>query len=176
MQEQSSIPFRPLEYWKPPKAFRHIRAKSSAIYSPGPTPARIVFTQEGETGREREMSYGERAGRGNENPFSDNMQMATSPGASPPAYVTDKPETLEPRWYDFKRWGWKRWAILGAGVVAIIVIVVVAVVEVEKANRYPDYSKLSYSLEDTCESFLLHLSAVMNYVLIPCRFWDELFR
>jgi tetrahydromethanopterin S-methyltransferase subunit E len=47
-------------------------------------------------------------------------------------------------------WGWKGFAILGTVVVLVIVIIVVVAVEVTKKNKYPDYSKLNYSLVDTC--------------------------
>lgn len=171
MQEQPpSVPFRSLEYWKPPKAVRHIRAKSSGVYLSGTTttiPVRVIYTTsngngnggKGSNNREGsnqiEMDYGGRYGRGNENPFSDNMQMATSPGhtPAPPKYELDREDTLNPHWYDVKSWGWKAWAGIGAVVAIIIIVVVVAVVEVEKANWYPNYSQLTYTLEDTCMVF-----------------------
>jgi len=78
------------------------------------------------------------------------MQMAESPMDAPPAYVLDKEDTLNPHWWDFRYWEWKQFLALGAGVVIVIIIVVIAAVEVTKANRYPIYSKLDYSLEDTC--------------------------
>ncbi|KAI0470964.1 glycoside hydrolase family 16 protein [Xylariaceae sp. FL0804] len=46
-------------------------------------------------------------------------------------------------------WGKKTWAIVAAVVAVVLVIVIVVPVEVAKANRYPDYSKLNYSLADT---------------------------
>jgi hypothetical protein len=47
---------------------------------------------------------------------------------------------------------WKRaWPILALVAVVVLVIVIVVPVEVEKKkNRYPDYSKLSYSLTESC--------------------------
>ncbi|KAI0024534.1 glycoside hydrolase family 16 protein [Xylariomycetidae sp. FL0641] len=52
-------------------------------------------------------------------------------------------------WYNFRSWGKRTWAIVAVVVVIILIIVIVVPVEVAKANRYPNYSKLSYSLQDT---------------------------
>jgi len=48
---------------------------------------------------------------------------------------------------------WSRRVWIGVVVAAIIVLVAVIVGAVlgTRANRYPDYSKLNYSLVDTCE-------------------------
>ncbi|KAK6062405.1 endo-beta-glucanase [Seiridium cupressi] len=70
----------------------------------------------------------------------------------PPSYSNT---ALPPR--DMKsqsRWdprGWRKrtWAGIALVVIVAIVAGVVAGVLVAKANRYPDYSKLTYSLEDT---------------------------
>ncbi|TVY85146.1 putative glycosidase [Lachnellula suecica] len=78
------------------------------------------------------------------NAFSENVH--TGP---PPKYQLDDEDTLAPRWYDVKRWGKKIWLGVAALIAIIITVVVVAVVEVEKKNRYPDYSKLTYSVADT---------------------------
>ncbi|KAI1080657.1 glycoside hydrolase family 16 protein [Whalleya microplaca] len=51
-------------------------------------------------------------------------------------------------WYKPKYWRKRTWAIVVALIVAIIIAVVVAAVEVTKANRYPNYTKLNYSLSD----------------------------
>lgn len=45
----------------------------------------------------------------------------------------------------------KTWMIIGGVAVAIIIIVIVVPVEVEKANAYPDYTALNYTLADTYE-------------------------
>lgn len=76
--------------------------------------------------------------------------MPMSPQGAPPAYALDKEGTLKPHWWDVKQWGWKKWAALAAGIIVIIVIGVVAGIESAKLNAYPDYSKLTYTLEDTC--------------------------
>lgn len=94
---------------------------------------------------------------------------------SPPEYKYDNENTLQPKWYDFKRWGKKVWFI-GAAVIAVIIIAIVAaVVEVEKKNKYPDYSKLNYSLADTCsfsESFVID-SIANNWTDTGTDFFDQ---
>jgi hypothetical protein len=147
MQEQASLPYRSLEYWTPPKKItRHIRGKSSAVFTPERTLGGVTITNQ--TGI---MSRYGREGGGNGSSFN-NMQMDSPIMKEPRAYVVEKPETLRPRWYDYKNWGWKTYAALSAAVAIAIIVIVVAVVEVEKANRYPNYSKLTYTLEDTCLS------------------------
>ncbi|KAI1375269.1 glycoside hydrolase family 16 protein [Hypoxylon crocopeplum] len=51
-------------------------------------------------------------------------------------------------WWKPKYWRKRTWAIVVAILVVIIVVAVVAPVEVAKANRYPDYTRLNYSLAD----------------------------
>ncbi|KAI1504117.1 concanavalin A-like lectin/glucanase domain-containing protein [Biscogniauxia marginata] len=51
-------------------------------------------------------------------------------------------------WWKPKSWRKRTWAIVAVIVAIIIIIVVVVPVEVTKANRYPNYSKLNYSLSD----------------------------
>ena len=48
-----------------------------------------------------------------------------------------------------KTWSKKCWIILSAVVVILLVIIVAVAVSVSRANRYPNYSKLNYSLTDT---------------------------
>jgi len=85
----------------------------------------------------------------------------------PPAYRIDDEDTLNPRWYDVREWGKKIFIGIGVAVAIIIIIIVVAVVEVEKANRYPDYSALSYSLSETCK----YLVSSSISILTVERFW-----
>lgn len=56
-------------------------------------------------------------------------------------------EANEP-WWKPKYWRKRTWGIVGALIVIIIVVVIVVAVLVSKANRYPNYTKLSYSLAD----------------------------
>ncbi|KAH6654982.1 concanavalin A-like lectin/glucanase domain-containing protein [Truncatella angustata] len=51
--------------------------------------------------------------------------------------------------WDPRGWRKRTWAGIAAVLIIAIIAGVVAGVLVAKANRYPDYSKLSYSLEDT---------------------------
>src|SRR4051794_9417358 len=156
---QSSQPaFRSLEYWKPPKAVRHIRAKSSALFSLGPAgPVRHTFVnlEEGNS----KMSFatlGEMAGRRKNNAYED-IQVADDfgqPRGAPTAYKIDRDDTLAPRWYDVRSWGWKKWAIAGATLVIVIIILVVVIVLVTKKDKYPNYSKINYKIVDTCKSSL----------------------
>ena len=69
-----------------------------------------------------------------------------------PEYEIDRDETLNPSLWDVRHWSWRSWAILIAGLILVVVIVVIVVVEVMKKDKYPDYSALTYSLADTCES------------------------
>lgn len=54
--------------------------------------------------------------------------------------------------WDPRGWRKRTWAGVAGVVIVAIVAGVVAGVLVAKANRYPDYSKLTYALEDTCKS------------------------
>lgn len=54
-------------------------------------------------------------------------------------------------WYQPRYWTKRTWVIVGLIAAVILVIVIVVPVEVTKANRYPNYSKLQYSLADECK-------------------------
>ncbi|KAK7733027.1 hypothetical protein SLS53_008356 [Cytospora paraplurivora] len=54
-----------------------------------------------------------------------------------------------PQWYSFKSWSIKTWLIIGAVIVVVIVAVVVGAVEGTKANAYPNYKTLNYTLSET---------------------------
>ena len=171
--------FRPLEYWKPPKAVRHhIRAKSSAIFSAGGNRHSFSHISEKEeksfttTAKIPEMSSWPT------NQYSEGVNMA-SRGAAP-AYRIDDEDTLKPRWYDVREWRKKIWIGLGVAVAIIIIVVVVAVVEVERANRYPDYSPLSYSLAETCMYIVSSTTSILTverlwyYFLRPVRLFHRI--
>ena len=51
--------------------------------------------------------------------------------------------------FDPRGWRLRTKILAGAGVVVVIIIIIVASVLGSRANRYPDYSKLNYSLKDT---------------------------
>lgn len=163
LQQQQS--FRPLEYWKPPKAVRHhIRAKSSAIFSPGGKGERVGHThthsfaklEEGRNTPEQEtknpeMSFATIGGMVSRIKGGGSQQINMVDGGSmgpPPAYKLDRDDTLSHPWWNAKHWGKKGWFTTAGVVAAIIIIVAVAATEAAKANRYPTYSKLTYSLAE----------------------------
>jgi len=150
-QTQSPQSFRPLEYWKPPKAVRHhIRAKSSALFSPGNRGERVSHSfVKLEEGRDvqvenKEMSFNTLNG----------MVSRMKGGATETINMSDSTARGDDgqyhSWWNVKHWGKKGWLILVGVVAVIIVIIAVAVTQVAKANRYPDYSKLTYSLAENC--------------------------
>jgi len=111
--------------------------------------------EEGKEGLNKNMSFatiGEMAGR-RKNQITQEISTADDygqpQGPPPPTYKVDREDTLRPSGWNVKYWGWKKFATAGAIVAIVIIVVVVAVVEVMKNNRYPDYSKLNYSLVDT---------------------------
>lgn len=52
------------------------------------------------------------------------------------------------KWWDFKTWRRRTWAILVAVLVVIIIVIVVVVTMLQKNNAYPNYKRLVYSLSD----------------------------
>jgi hypothetical protein len=162
MASQPQLSFRPLEYWKPPKAVQHIRAKSSSLFTPAGKGRRQSFAKSLELGDgstdKKDMSFAnaQEYGVRRKNVASDQIQLAddySRPMGSPPGYKVDRDDTLNSPWYDVREWGKKIWIAVGAIVVLVIIIVVIIAVEVTKKNKYPDYSKLNYSLAETCKSF-----------------------
>lgn len=65
----------------------------------------------------------------------------------PPSYKYDELEE-EKRW-KLNNLSWKCWIITAAIVIIVLIIVIVIAVKVTKANRYPNYSTLSYTLAET---------------------------
>ena len=55
------------------------------------------------------------------------------------------------RWHP-RNWGKKTWIGVIVAAVVVLIAIIVGAVEGVKANRYPNYSKLNYSLQDTCKS------------------------
>lgn len=70
-------------------------------------------------------------------PHSRNMQYAGAAQSAP--------------WWKPKYWRKRTLAIVAAIVVIILIIIIVVPVKVAEANRYPDYTKLNYSLKDECK-------------------------
>lgn len=177
--EQPKLPYRPLEYWKPPKAIRHIRAKSSAIFHPGSAPVRQTFSSDIEGGQERklpeeEMSFATIGGMRRKNQHSEEIHMVGGDRmGGPPKYEVDNEDTLSPHWWNLKAWRKRTFVFLALGLAIMIAVIVVIVVEVEKKNAYPDYSKLNYSLVDTC-TYSSHFSIqVIWFSVLP--FYSILF-
>jgi hypothetical protein len=76
------------------------------------------------------------------------------PNGRPPTYISGvgKAGGLDEESYSRKNprnWSKKCWGILTATVVILLIIVVTVAVAVSRANRYPTYSQLSYSVKDT---------------------------
>jgi hypothetical protein len=54
-------------------------------------------------------------------------------------------------WYNPRYWRKRIWAGVITVIIIIVVVVAVVVVEVRKQDKYPNYTKLTYKLSDTCE-------------------------
>ena len=69
----------------------------------------------------------------------------------PPRYseIFSSKAEMERSWYDPRGWSSRKKWIIGACVVVVIVAVIVGAVEGVKANAYPNYSQLNYTLADT---------------------------
>jgi hypothetical protein len=189
MASQPQLSFRPLEYWKPPKAVQHIRAKSSSLFSPAGRGNRHLYAKSLELGDDRlnkkEMSFANAQGYGGrgKNVASDSTQLQGDDyGRSfgpQPGYKVDREETLNHPWYNVKYWGKKAWIAAVGILVLIIVIIVVVVVEVLKKNAYPDYTKLNYSLAETCTfhpKFFCQPQILLYKILTLTRLWNQFLR
>lgn len=143
MASQSQLPFKPLEYWKPPKAVQHIRAKSSSLFTPAGRTRKLSFANSLELGDsdldKKNMSFARKSG------VAEQVQMRGGNG-----YRFDRDDPYRPAWYNFRYWGKKAWGVAVGLVVLIIVIIIIIAVEVTKKSAYPDYTKLNYSLAETC--------------------------
>ena len=175
-QSKNKPSFRPLEYWKPPKAVQHqtIKSKKGSQGLSLSLQNILVEVVEYPTDR-KEMSFAtiEDMNTRRKHPYSENIGMVGESTSHMGPHKFDREDTLNPSPWDIRHWSWKKWAMLIAGVVIIIVIIVVVVVEVTKKNKYPDYSALTYSLADTCTSPLSHSP---HPILTPSRLRDFLLR
>lgn len=93
----------------------------------------------------------------------DTTRMMNNPG--PPAYKLDREDTLAPHWWDVREWSKKVITFVVLGVAIIIAIIVAVVVVVEKKNKYPNYSQLSYSLVGNC---MYSLWKTTSCAKVPC--------
>lgn len=64
-----------------------------------------------------------------------------------PAYLNNT--GTEKSWKRPRTWSRRCWLLAAAVVVILLIIVIVVPIEVVKANRYPNYYPLKYSLKDT---------------------------
>ncbi|OTB07699.1 glycoside hydrolase family 16 protein [Hypoxylon sp. CI-4A] len=64
------------------------------------------------------------------------------------AYSQQPTPAAKAPWWNARYWRKRTWAIVAAIIVVILIIVIVVPIEVTKANKYPDYSRLNYSLSD----------------------------
>jgi hypothetical protein len=86
---------------------------------------------------------------------------------TPPPYEEIKPIGFPSR-ANLKYWGRKVWIGIAVGAIIIVIAVIVGAVLGVRANAYPSYSKLSYSLQDDC----MYLSAWHQCSsLIRYRLW-----
>ena len=102
-------------------------------------------------------SYGRRQ-------FKNQFTNIVSQGyEEPPSYKYNDLDE-EKRWKP-NTWSRKCWIITAAIVVIVLIIVIVVAVEVTKANRYPNYSALSYNLAETYsgESFFDNFDYFSGY-------------
>lgn len=67
----------------------------------------------------------------------------------PPSYRNGAPS--KESWWHPRRWSPRLRLAAVIGAVLLLVVVVVAAIIASRANRYPRYKKLNYSLQDTCE-------------------------
>lgn len=95
--------------------------------------------------------YGRYGGAGSQIPKTELDHIAQPPAYSyTPAITAVRGSGVTPRSkWDPREWGLKTKLAVAAAVVIAIIVIVVGSVEGVKANRYPNYSKLSYTLKET---------------------------
>lgn len=93
--------------------------------------------------------------------YSNDRGMGMPSYGPPPSYGAPRPGDFDnmarpdvayqsPRSrFDPRGWRLRTKILAGIGVVVLIIVIIVASVLGTRANRYPDYSKLDYTLEDT---------------------------
>jgi hypothetical protein len=147
--QPQQLPFRPLEYWKPPKAVVHIRSKSTNDHpKPERSPSVYSFSSSKKDIQLRDSSDSYRLDRKHTS-YSSAAEIMKNQFVEGTGEF-DRADTLSHRWYNVKAWGKKIWFGIAAAVVILIIVIVVAVVETNKKNKYPDYSKLTYTVSETC--------------------------
>ncbi len=166
-----ALGYRPLEYWKAPKAV-HFPAEGGRAAAPGHQQrtrevkaAQLVNDTAQGAGRSpvgaievvRWTGAIEKEAGGSLLPASTHRvprSSTTSDKDDKMSRTYYKAET--PRWYHVRRWRKRTWAVVVGVVIAAVVIAVVVPVllVVRKAQgppSYPSYVKLNYSLAETCK-------------------------
>ena len=111
------------------------------------------------------MAYTGYGGANRKGAFDDNINLVSGP---PPPYEYST-SARRSRW-DPRGWS-RRSLILSVVGIVIVLIIIIAVATVEARNgRYPDYSKLSYQLQETCKISYLRR---VDYWLIDTNQTDE---
>lgn len=164
---QSTTSYRSLEYYTPPKAYippRHLRDPSSALVAPSNKASHSLVKlveDRNEFGTE-DMAFNTLnglAGRFKGGNTSETILMTEG--------TTQRGGNINHPWWNAKHWGKKGWLITAGVVAAIIIIVAVSVTETEKANAYPDYSKLTYTLAENCMCISSSFRVFANRNQIP---------
>ncbi len=200
-QQTAALGYKPLEYWKGPKAV-YFPAEETTPKPPGDRhhqkdhrrsrpiqPAQPEAAQQHRRhvagGADDGTAPGSRGSVGNlaahhvEHSIERRASSTagkTARGAEPNSRfsgISDDDSSLHdykmaqrfyeepaPRWYQAGQWRKRTWAlVVGLIVIIIVVAVVVPVTLVTKRNNgppaYPDYSKLNYTLAETCELLAL---------------------
>jgi hypothetical protein len=78
--------------------------------------------------------------------MSENGQLAS---AHPPAYGSWNGDASPYSKWDPRGWSLKNKIFLAIGIIVVIVAIIVGSVLGVRANRYPNYSKLDYTLQNT---------------------------
>lgn len=148
--EQTAQSFRPLEYWKPPKAVRHIRKASSRVFSP----KKDSHTTDIHDPEKQDLELQEREREAEEFFQSKGMSFATigEMNARRKTFANEQVmsyDRADTPWWNVRSWGKKAWAVFTGVVVVILIIVIAVAVVVSRNNRYPTYSTQNYSLSET---------------------------
>lgn len=82
-------------------------------------------------------------------PKTSGAQAISVTDESPERKLPQEDDVSPVPWYNPRGWSIRKRLIVAALTVAVIVAVIVGAIEGVKANRYPDYTPLNYSLVDT---------------------------
>lgn len=89
------------------------------------------------------------------NPYSESSVPLQGVG-EPPPYSAHAPDAEKmaaaPSKWNPKSWGLKTKIGVAAGVIAVIIAIIVGAYYGVRNNKYPNYSKLNYSLQKTCKT------------------------